>query len=402
MSTIAMIASLGPETHYTRSLAEALLPICTELELLTEKGDASERYRRALSTERVVGLWRPDLTFPFAVGRYCRKRRFAAIHLQHEFNMYSRNYYLGCVTFITALLLLRRCTPRLFVTIHAVIAPQQVRSAEVGVFRIRAALVSRWLVVQLFRLFYGSVGRICDRVIVHTEHSREILCREFRVERNKCVVIPHGIPLAFERFRATAESRAPGEALAALEGNEFIAVVGYLVRRKGVDTVLHAFHSLRSRYPDLRLVVAGRPLQQADNYRNGLEALAEQLSLGESVSFPGFLSSAELEWVLRNARAVVVCHRVSVGSSGVLALALGAGQAVIATDQPTLREVITDHENGLLFSTVEELTVCLEALLGDTQLAERMRGGARETARRFSWGKVAEDHLIRLYRSPRE
>jgi len=73
---------------------------------------------------------------------------------------------------------------------------------------------------------------------------------------------------------------------------------------------------------------------------------------------------------------------------------MAAGLAVIAPDQPNLREVLTDGENGLLFPVGDgsALRAKLARLAADPELRRRLGARARATVveRDLTWRANAE------------
>lgn len=67
--------------------------------------------------------------------------------------------------------------------------------------------------------------------------------------------------------------------------------------------------------------------------------------------------------------------------------ALAAGRPIIASDLPTIREVVSDEHDALLVPAdrPEAWLAAIERLRTDRGLAARIADNARETARRYSW-----------------
>lgn len=171
-----------------------------------------------------------------------------------------------------------------------------------------------------------------------------------------------------------------------------VIFVGRLVEKKGVRYLLQAVARLRTRLPKLRLRIVGDgPL------RTGLEAEAATLGITDRVTFIGAVTQDKLP-ALYSAAAVAVVPSV-VTSSGdqeglglVTVEALGCGCAVIASDLPAIRDVITPDENGLLVppEDVEALADAIAAMLGESRAATAFQAAARASViDRFDWEAMA-------------
>jgi glycosyltransferase involved in cell wall biosynthesis len=135
-----------------------------------------------------------------------------------------------------------------------------------------------------------------------------------------------------------------------------------------------------------------------------LEALVEELELGEHVSFLPAVPHEELPGVLASADVFAVPledverNRVVGGPLSKCADYLAAGRPIVASDLPLTRELLPPEAS--LFhppGDSEALAAQLKALAGDLRQRLRMGFAARETARRFHDAKAARRHLKSLY-----
>lgn len=164
-----------------------------------------------------------------------------------------------------------------------------------------------------------------------------------------------------------------------------LAYLGRLEPYKRVELLLRALAALVPRFPELDLVVVGRGAEA--------EALARQaaeLGVAERVRFTGFVSDAERDAALAQAR-VCVCPSVKEGWGITVIEANALGLPVVATDAPGLRDAVRHGETGLLvpdgppdtFSA--GLADAVGRLLADEPQLARLSAGARRWARRFDW-----------------
>ena len=81
----------------------------------------------------------------------------------------------------------------------------------------------------------------------------------------------------------------------------------------------------------------------------------------------------------RAADVVVYPYR-AITTSGSLATGLALGKAIVASDLPVLRELLTDRENALLVAAqdCDALAVALLELIQDSALRERLAAKVRE------------------------
>lgn len=180
-----------------------------------------------------------------------------------------------------------------------------------------------------------------------------------------------------------------------LEGRRDVIFVGRLVEKKGVDVLLRAFAGISAARPEVRLRVVGHgPL------RESLESLAEELGIGQAVEFTGPVPNLEVPNLLnQHAIAVVPSVVASSGDQEGLGLvsieAMGCGCAVIASDLPAIRDVVTHEITGLMFppGEVAVLADCLERVLKDEPLRLHLaEAGRANVLKKFDWEQAAQNY----------
>jgi glycosyltransferase involved in cell wall biosynthesis len=73
---------------------------------------------------------------------------------------------------------------------------------------------------------------------------------------------------------------------------------------------------------------------------------------------------------------------------------MSAGLPVVASDLPVFREYLTPGRDALLVpaDSPAALAQALTSVIGDSQLAERLREAGRIVAARFTWEATAAEH----------
>jgi glycosyltransferase involved in cell wall biosynthesis len=140
-----------------------------------------------------------------------------------------------------------------------------------------------------------------------------------------------------------------------------VLAVGRLTKQKDFPTLIRAFAQVRQTQPARLLILGEGP------DRSALEALVNQLDLGDDVAMPGFVENPYA--YMRRASLYVLPSRWE-GLPTVLIEALYCGPPVIATDCPSgPREILADGQHGLLVPVgdVIALTQAIESgLAGKT------------------------------------
>ncbi|MBW2268446.1 MAG: glycosyltransferase family 4 protein [Deltaproteobacteria bacterium] len=169
-----------------------------------------------------------------------------------------------------------------------------------------------------------------------------------------------------------------------------VAYLGRLESYKRIDRLLRACAGLVERFPQLEIVLIGRGAE-----RGRLEALAAELGIAERTRFTGFVSDAERDALLAEAR-VAVCASVKEGWGLTVIECNALGVPVVATDAPGLRDAVRHDETGLLVPAAaaevfsERLRDAIGGLLADELTLARLATEAHRWAQRFDWDRSAD------------
>jgi len=244
--------------------------------------------------------------------------------------------------------------------------------------------------------------KLCRRaaaVTVFTDTARRLVLEQGLVRDSTLHVVAHGAPP--ELFAAVDPASARRRLSLPLDV-PVMSTFGLLSEGKGVEDAIQAMELLRSEYPDLHYVVAGRTHPEVvrhdgERYRTSLQALVKRLRLEDRVVFlDRFLELDELGALL--GISDVVCtpyHGEEQSVSGVLTFALAAGCPVASTPYRYARDVLADGAGILVdFHNYEQLAEAIGKLLGSS--GDAAREAARQASSRLSWPTVGGELLAVL------
>jgi glycosyltransferase involved in cell wall biosynthesis len=195
------------------------------------------------------------------------------------------------------------------------------------------------------------------------------------------VVVMNGADL--RRFSPEPTDSAGGLAF----GSEMVFACRQLFPRKGIRVLIEAAARLVTKYPHLKLIIAGDGFE-----RPALEKLTQELKIADRTTFLGWMPNKALPPYYRGC-AVSVIPSLEEGFGIPAAEAMGCGVPVVATDAGGLPEVVADGVTGLVVpkGSIDALTVAIDRLLGDPDLRAKMGRAGRERAlERFDWDRSVE------------
>jgi glycosyltransferase involved in cell wall biosynthesis len=178
------------------------------------------------------------------------------------------------------------------------------------------------------------------------------------------------------------------------EGVPMVVLPARMLYDKGVGELVDAARLLRARGVRLRVVLAGEPDLQ-NRAAIPADVIANWVREGV-VEHAGFVR--DMPALL--AKAQIVClPSYREGLPKALLEGSAAGRAIVTTDVPGCRDVVTDGENGLLVPVRDGNAVAdaLERLLTDKPLRLRMGRAGRQRAEREWAASVVISRMLQYY-----
>jgi glycosyltransferase involved in cell wall biosynthesis len=238
------------------------------------------------------------------------------------------------------------------------------------------------------RILVPTAVRRADRVIVPSESTKKDLLRFTSARAETVDVVPDG----------TGQTARGGDALAARERlgvGERPLVLSVSAKRphKNLLRLIGALARIPAERRPL-LVLPGYPTPHEAELRERAHALG----VSADVCFLGWVSSTELD-DLYAAAVCFVFPSLYEGFGLPVLEAMARGVPVATSGRASLAEVAGDA--ALRFDPEDEGSIAeaIEAMLGDSELRERLRAAGRERAAGFTWEAAAEQTVASYRRA---
>jgi len=218
------------------------------------------------------------------------------------------------------------------------------------------------------------------------------------VPLERMTVVPNGIHP--EQFPPPpSNENAPRETLV-------LGFIGFMRDWHGLDGVLSGMAAWRGQVPLTLVLVGDGPARPA------LERLAAELGIAQQVRFTGLAERDVIPRLLASFDIALQPAAVAYASPLKVVEYMAASRAIVAPNQPNLRELLQDEENALLFDTgvAGAFWAAVERLAQDAPLRARLGEAARETVLRrdLTWPgnarrviAIAEEEIAAM-RHPRQ
>lgn len=194
---------------------------------------------------------------------------------------------------------------------------------------------------------------------------------------DRIAVIPHGVGPEFSESPESARK-------------DFLLAVSDIYVQKNLGNLIAAVDRLRSRHSDVRLKIAGRPIDA--DYFQTLKRQVERLGLEGHVEFMGNVDRADLVDLYRRCQVFVFPSTVETfGNPLVEAMACGA--PIVCSNAAAMPEVVGDAALFFDPADVDDIANRIEELMGDPDQRRVLGRRAAERGTRFSWRETSRRTL---------
>lgn len=251
------------------------------------------------------------------------------------------------------------------------------------------------------RIVLDEIAQLSDRLVVMSELAAQLLREVHAVPSGKIDVIPHGVPdMPFMDPNYFKDKFGT-------EGKSVLLTFGLLSPNKGIENVIRALPAILARHPNVVYIVSGvtHPhirRREGERYREELQALAEQLGVSDHLILNNrFVSADELVEHVGAADIYITpyLHEAQI-VSGTLAIALGAGKAIISTPYWHAKELLAEKRGVIVpFESPNAIAEAVLALLENDAERHAMRKRAYLHSRGTTWPKTAKAYMASFQRA---
>ena len=251
------------------------------------------------------------------------------------------------------------------------------------------------------RLVLEEIIHLSDRIVVMSELAAQLLRDIYAVPAGKIDVIPHGVPdMPFMDPNFFKDKFGT-------EGKSVLLTFGLLSPNKGIENVIRALPAILEKQPNVVYIVSGvtHPhlrKREGERYREELQALAAELGVSSHLILNNrFVDAEELIEHVGAADIYITPYRHEAQVvSGTLAIALGAGKAIISTPYWHARELLADNRGILVpFEDPNAIAQAVLRLLNNDAERHAMRKRAYLHSRGTTWQKTARAYMACFQRA---
>lgn len=229
--------------------------------------------------------------------------------------------------------------------------------------------------IKLAHRLEHHVWRTATRVLAVTEALKSIISQS-GIDANHIHVVQNGVVLDRSLPPPYTTEVSPTHPLV-------LGFVGFVRPWHGLDTVIRAI-AANTAGPPLKLTVVGE-----GPVRPELERLAHELGIADRVHFTGLVDHIRVPDAVAQFDIALQPRVVPYASPLKIFDYMAAGRAIIAPDQPNIREILEHERTALLFDPDDDkaLWTAIARLAADPALRHRLGAAARAELERkdYTW-----------------
>lgn len=219
-------------------------------------------------------------------------------------------------------------------------------------------------------------------VVTVSECSRQDIARDFKVPAEHIDLVYNGID-THEFEPAAGVTRKPWRIMCTASADQPL---------KGLKYLIEALYKLKTEYPQLELLVVGKP--QEDGY---ILKLIQRLHLQDQIQFVSGISTAELVRHYSEA-SLVVCPSLYEGFGLPAGEAMACEAPVISSNGGALPEVVGEAGVVVPKANADALATAIKDLLDHPEKRTQLgKAGRQRILQSFCWDRAAQQ-LTHYYR----
>ncbi len=232
----------------------------------------------------------------------------------------------------------------------------------------------------------------CQTIAANSAYTRDLMIASLKINSDKIKIIHPGIDI-YGDFISDEDRENVKKIIK--NASPIISTLARVEKRKGHKFVINAISELKSKYPNMLYLVAGK-----GPYLDEIKKYVKMLNLEKNVRFLGWITEPEKSLVLQSSDVFIMTpSQVGESIEGFGMVFIDAafhGIASIGTLSGGISDAVIDNKTGLLCEegNQDSITKNIDKLLSDKELRVELGSNGKERARsEYSWTAKVNEYL---------
>lgn len=235
---------------------------------------------------------------------------------------------------------------------------------------------------------YGN----CQKIAANSAYTRDLMIASLKISSDKISIIHPGIDI-YEDFISNEDRENVKKIIK--DASPIITTLARVEKRKGHKFVINAISELKSKFPNMLYLIAGK-----GPYLDEIKKYVRMLKLEKNVMFLGWITEPEKSLVLQSSDIFIMTpSQVGESIEGFGMVFIDAafhGIASIGTLSGGISDAVIDNKTGLLCEEGNQASITknIDMLLSNRELRLELGKNGRERARsKYSWAAKVTEYL---------
>ncbi|MDC3208703.1 glycosyltransferase family 4 protein [Pelagibacteraceae bacterium] len=232
----------------------------------------------------------------------------------------------------------------------------------------------------------------CQKIAANSAYTRDLMIASLKINSDKIKIIHPGIDI-YEDFISDKDRENVRKIIK--NASPIITTLARVEKRKGHKFVINAILELKSKFPNMLYLVAGK-----GPYLDEIKKYVGLLNLEKNVEFLGWITEPEKSLVLQSSDIFIMTpSQVGESIEGFGMVFIDAafhGIASVGTLSGGISDAVINNQTGLLSKegNQENITKNIDKLLSNKELRDELgRNGKIRAINQYSWNSKVLEYL---------
>ncbi|HOW60401.1 MAG TPA: glycosyltransferase family 1 protein [Candidatus Moranbacteria bacterium] len=228
-----------------------------------------------------------------------------------------------------------------------------------------------------------------DHIIAVSHSTKNDILKFYpEIKNDKISVVYHGFDSELFQKDISQENSEIILKKYCLKAKSYLLYVGAIQPRKNLGVLIEAFEKIKEGNIDLKLVIAGSPAWKSDNIIKRIN----NSRFKKDIIITGNLEFEKLSAIYRNAK-LFIFPSLYEGFGIPILESMASGVPVICAKNSSLTEVGGDAVLYFQTENSKDLADCIDKVMQEKSLEDKLIQKGTEHVKSFSWGKCAKETL---------